>query len=162
MNEQAVRKMYKYKLKPTTEQERALAVVLRRCCDRCNAALEVRRDAWQKSGVRITLAGPSAYLPDIKAVRPACGDRDIQAFFRRLREGQTPSSPRLQRAARYTSCTYQQVGNEAPVENGFLVLSKIGRRAVRWSRPLEGSPKTVTSAQRRTATLSAAPVRISR
>jgi putative transposase len=29
------------------------------------------------------------------------------------------------------------------VDNGFLVLSKIGRIAVRWSRPLEGTPKTV-------------------
>jgi putative transposase len=30
------------------------------------------------------------------------------------------------------------------VENGALVLSKIGRVAVRWSRPLEGTPRTVT------------------
>jgi putative transposase len=30
------------------------------------------------------------------------------------------------------------------LDNGFLVLSKIGRIAVRWSRPLEGVPKTVT------------------
>jgi putative transposase len=28
-----------------------------------------------------------------------------------------------------------------------LVLSKIGRIAVRWSRPLEGTPKTVTIRQ---------------
>ncbi len=32
-------------------------------------------------------------------------------------------------------------------ENGFLVLSKIGRVAVRWSRPLAGTPKTVTIAR---------------
>jgi len=32
-------------------------------------------------------------------------------------------------------------------DNGFLVLSKIGRVAVRWSRPLEGTPKTVTISQ---------------
>ncbi len=30
------------------------------------------------------------------------------------------------------------------LDNGFLVLSKIGRVAVRWSRPLDGTPKTVT------------------
>jgi putative transposase len=30
------------------------------------------------------------------------------------------------------------------LDNGFLVLSKIGRIALRWSRPLEGVPKTVT------------------
>src|SRR5579864_6326337 len=28
---------------------------------------------------------------------------------------------------------------------GTLHLSKMGRRAVRWSRPLEGTPQTVTS-----------------
>ena len=32
----------------------------------------------------------------------------------------------------------------AHLDNGFLVLSKIGRIAVRWSRPVEGTPKTVT------------------
>jgi putative transposase len=30
------------------------------------------------------------------------------------------------------------------LDDGFLVLSKIGRLAVRWSRPIEGTPKTVT------------------
>ena len=30
------------------------------------------------------------------------------------------------------------------MDNGFLVPSKIGRIAIRWSRPLEGTPKTVT------------------
>ena len=33
------------------------------------------------------------------------------------------------------------------LDNGFLVLSKIGRIAVRWSRPLEGTPKTVSLIQ---------------
>jgi putative transposase len=32
----------------------------------------------------------------------------------------------------------------ARFDNGYLVLSKIGRVAVRWSRPLEGNTKTVT------------------
>ncbi len=32
----------------------------------------------------------------------------------------------------------------ARLDNGFLVLSKLGRIAVRWSRPVEGTPKTVT------------------
>ena len=31
----------------------------------------------------------------------------------------------------------------ARLDNGFLVLSKIGRIAVHWSRPIEGTPKTV-------------------
>ena len=71
-------------------------------------------------------------------------DKAFQAFFPRIREGQTPGYPRFQGSNRYTSFTYKQFGNGEHLENGFLVLSKIGRIAVRWSRPLEGTPKTVT------------------
>jgi putative transposase len=45
---------------------------------------------------------------------------------------------------RYNSFTYKEFGNGATLDNGFLVLSKIGRIGMRWSRPLEGTPKTVT------------------
>ena len=158
MDEQTGRKTFKYKLNPTSEQEQAMAFVLRRCQELYNAALEERRDAWQKCGVSITLAGQSSQLPDIKEVRPdyrdihsqvlqdvlARLDRAFQAFFRRIREGRTPGYPRFHSAAGYNSFTYKQFGNGAALDNGCLVLSKIGRLAVRWSRPLEGAPKTVT------------------
>src|SRR6476660_7302085 len=73
-------------------------------------------------------------------------DRAFEAFFRRMREGQTPGYPRFHGRDRYNSFTFPQVGDHgsARVDNGFLVLSKIGRIAVRWSRPLEGWPKTAT------------------
>ena len=71
-------------------------------------------------------------------------DRAFQAFFRRMKSGETPGYPRFQGRERFNSLTYPQYGNGATLDNGFLVLSKIGRVAVRWSRPLEGTPKTVT------------------
>jgi len=158
MEQQTGRKTFKYKLKLTPQQEQAMAFVLRRCRELYNAGLEERREAWQKCGVSVTAAGQSAQLPDLKAVRPEYRDlhsqvlqdvltrldKAFQAFFRRLREGQTPGYPRFHGANRYTSFTYKQFGNGASLDNGFLVLSKIGRIAVRWSRPLEGAPKTVT------------------
>jgi putative transposase len=158
MDEQAVRKTFKYKLKPTPQQERAMAFVLRRCRELYNAALQERRDAWAKCGVGVTAAGQSAQLPDIKEVRPEyCDihsqvlqdvltrlDRAFHAFFRRVKNGETPGYPRFQGANRYNSFTYKQFGNGTTLDNGFLVLSKIGRIAMRWSRPIEGTPKTVT------------------
>jgi hypothetical protein len=45
MAEQTVRKAYTYKLQPTPEQELAMEVVVRRCCELYNAALEERREA---------------------------------------------------------------------------------------------------------------------
>jgi putative transposase len=158
MEQQFLRKTFKYKLKPTPEQEQAMAFVLRRCRELYNAALQERREAWQKCGVSITAASQSAQLPAVKEVRPEYRDihsqvlQDVltrldhayEAFFRRVKAGETSGYPRFQGANRYNSFTYKQFGNGAALDNGFLVLSKIGRITMRWSRPIEGAPKTVT------------------
>src|SRR5260370_29336037 len=60
------------------------------------------------------------------------------------REGEKAGFPRFQGRGRYHSFTYKEYGNGVQLDNGFLVLSKIGRIAVKWARPLEGTPKTVT------------------
>jgi putative transposase len=158
MEQQTVRKTFKYKLKPTPHQEQALAFVVRRCRELYNAALQERRDAWHKCGVSVTEASQSAQLPAVKAVRPDYRDihsqvlqdvltrldRAFQRFFARVKAGETAGYPRFHGSDRYNSFTYKQFSNGAMLDNGFLVLSKIGRIAVRWSRPLEGTPKTVT------------------
>ncbi len=61
-----------------------------------------------------------------------------------MRAGQTPGFPRFPGRNRYHRFTDKQFGNGATLENGFLGLSTIGRLAIRWSRPLDGVPKTVT------------------
>jgi putative transposase len=153
-----VRQTFKYKLLPTPEQEQTMLFVLRRCRELYNAALQERRDAWQKCHKSVTCAHQSTELPGIKEVRPEYHDihsqmlqdvltrldRAFQAFFRRVESGEEPGYPRFQGTSRYTSFTYKQFGNGAVLENGSLVLSKIGRIAVRWSRPLVGTVKTVT------------------
>src|SRR5262249_10459290 len=71
-------------------------------------------------------------------------DKTYQAFFRRVANGENPGFPRFQGKNRYHSITYKEFGNGARLDNGSLVLSKIGRIAVRWSRPITGTIKTVT------------------
>jgi putative transposase len=156
-----VRKTYKYKLAPTPAQEQALEAVVWRCRMLYNAALEQRRTWWGRGqGVNATYYQQKAELPDIKAAFPDYAEvnaqvlqdvllrveRAYQAFFRQVRTAETPGYPRFQGRGRYTSFTYPQVGAHggARLDNGFLVLAKIGRIGVRWSRPLEGTPKTVT------------------
>jgi putative transposase len=150
-----VRKTFKHKLKPTLQQEAAMAFVARRCREHNNAALQ---ELWVRCGVSLAEAQQSAQLPVIEEVRPDYRgihsqvlqdvltrlDRAFQAFFRRIREGQAPGYPRFQGSNRYNSFTYKRYGKGATVDNGFLTLLKIGRIAVRWSRSLEGTPKTVT------------------
>ena len=57
-----------------------------------------------------------------------------------MKAGQTPGYPRFQGANRYTSFTYKQFGNGS---YRWIMASwsssKIGRLAVRWSRPMEGT-----------------------
>jgi putative transposase len=161
VNDLSLRKTYKYKLKPTPEQERVLDGILWHCRRLYNTALEQRITLYRQRGVTLTCYQQQAELPDVKAAFPAYGeihsqvlqdvltrlDKTYQAFFRRVKAskaGQTPGFPRFQGRGRFNSFTYKQFGNGARLDNGFLVLSKIGRVAVRWSRPLEGTPKTVT------------------
>jgi len=165
---ESLRKAYKYKLKPTPEQERQLEQTLWRCRMLYNTALEQRIAAYRRYGVTLTCYQQQAELPEVREAFPEYAaihsqvlqdvltrlDKTYQAFFRRVKAGQTPRAvgfPRYQGRNRYHSFTYKQYGNGARLDvshdNGFLVLSKIGRVAVRWSRPLEGAPKTVTIAR---------------
>jgi putative transposase len=154
------RKAFKYKLTPTLEQERQFERVLMLCRHVYNAALGERREAWRMCGVSVTYYQQKAELPGIKEAMPEYAEvnaqvlqdavrrveRAFQAFFRRLKAGETPGYPRFQGRSRYHSFTYPQVGEHggARFDNGCLVLSTIGRVAVHWSRPLEGTPKTLT------------------
>jgi putative transposase len=71
-------------------------------------------------------------------------NRTFQAFFKRIQNGEKPGYPRFKGRDRYTSFTYPQWGNGASLVGDTLLLSKIGYVEVRWSRPLEGTPKTVS------------------
>jgi len=71
-------------------------------------------------------------------------DQTYQAFFRRVQRGAKAGFPRFKGRNRFHSFTFKEYGNGAQLDNGFLVLSKIGRISVHWSRPIEGTPKTVT------------------
>jgi putative transposase len=155
---ETVRKAYKEKLKPPPTQERALDEILWRCRTLYNAALEQRITAYRRFGVSLTHYRQAAELKDIRAEMPEYAaihshvlqdvlarlDKTYQAFFRRLKAGGKPGFQRFQSRNRWHSFTYIEDGNGARLDNGYLVLSKIGRIAVRWSRPIEGAIKTVT------------------
>jgi putative transposase len=158
MEQQTVHKTYMYKLNPTPQQERELGRVLGLCRSLYNTALEQRIVAYKQRHVSLLRYQQEAELKDIRAAFPdyaaihshvlqdvlARLDKTYQAFFRRVKAGERAGLPRFQGRNRYHSFTYKEYGNGAQLDNGFLVLSKIGRVAVRWSRPLDGTPKTVT------------------
>jgi putative transposase len=60
-------------------------------------------------------------------------DKTYQALFRRVQAGEKAGFPRYQARTCYHSFSYKANGNGARLDNGFLLLSKVGRSAVRWS-----------------------------
>jgi putative transposase len=161
MNETTCRKTYKEKLRPTPTQERELERVLGRCRTLYNTALEQRITAWQRRRVSVSRFEQEAELKEIRAAFPdyaaihshvlqdvlARLDKTYQAFFRRVQRGEGGKKagfPRFKGRNRYHSITYKEYGNGVTLDNGALVLSKLGRIGVHWSRPIEGTPKTVT------------------
>src|SRR5215467_11129946 len=104
MEQQGTRKTYHYKLKPTPEQELLLDRTLMLCRHVYNAAVAERCEAWQKCNVSVDYYQQKAELPSIKAEMPEYAevhsqvlqevvrrvDRAFQAFFRRVKAGETP------------------------------------------------------------------------
>jgi putative transposase len=78
-------------------------------------------------------------------------DKTYQAFFRRRSRGEKAGFPRFQGRNRYHSFAFKKEGNGATLDKGVLVLSKIGRIGVHWSRPLEGPPRPSRFPKRPTA-----------
>jgi putative transposase len=158
MERSAVRKTYKEKLRPTPTQERALDEVLWRCRTLYNTALEQRITAYQRTHVSLSRYQQEAELKEIRAEFPEYAaihshvlqdvlarlDKTYQAFFARLQRGEKAGFPRFKGRNRFHSFTFKEYGNGARLDNGSLVLSKLGRVNVHWSRPLDGTPKTVT------------------
>jgi putative transposase len=136
--------------------------VVWRCRDLYNAALEQRIITYQRRRVSLSRYEQEAELKAIRAEFPEYAtvhshilqdtlarlDKTYQAFFRRIQRGEKACFPRFNGRNRYHSFTFKEYGNGAALDTGLLVLSKIGRIRVHWSRPIEGVPKTVALSQR--------------
>src|SRR5690348_6897652 len=110
-------KTFKYKLKPTFQQERVLERTLMLCRHVYNAAVGERREAWRMRSVAVTYYQQKAELPGIKEAMPEYAEvnsqvlqdvvlrveRAFQAFFRRIQAGDTPGYPRFHGRDRYNS-----------------------------------------------------------
>src|SRR5215831_6671858 len=102
-----MRRAFKYRLYPTIQQQRQLSQQLEECRWLYNHLLAARRDAWQERQESLRLYDQEAMLPALKAERTALGqvnaqvlqnvavriDLAFQAFFRRVRAGETPGYP---------------------------------------------------------------------
>jgi putative transposase len=152
-----MRKTYKYRLFPTDAQSQALDVQLGEACRRYNAAIQERRDAYQKSGVSLNdydqanqlkairqdglldLANYSACQDGLRRVETTC-----KAFFRRVNAGQKPGYPRFKSRRRFDSYTFPSYGDGCRLTDARLYLQGVGHMKVKLHRPVDGAIKTIT------------------
>jgi putative transposase len=135
-----------------------------------NAAVYQRREAHRVCGITVNYCMQQNELPALKKEHPQfreVGSQALQdvlrrvnlafdAFFRRVKAGQKPGYPRFRGRDRYDSVTYTQAGWK--LDDGKLNLTGIGAIKVKWSRPIEGTIKTVTIRRVPISGMSASPV----
>jgi len=150
-------KTFAYRLYPSKPQARLLESTLETCRRWYNQCLAQRRDAYQQRGKSVGKYQQLALIKEQKAINPyAKGihshvlqivvtdlDKAFQAFFRRVKAGETPGFPRFKGRNRFSSFGFKEYGNGFKIDGRRLRLSGIGRIAIRWHRPLEGTIKTV-------------------
>jgi putative transposase len=150
------KRTFKFRLVPTRKQTETLEWTLDRCRELYNAALQHRRDAYRMGGKSLNYYDQANSLVEVKEVRPEYTeihsqilqdvlrrvDKTFQAFFRRVKSGETAGYPRFQGRDRYDSFTFPQGGWSILTDR--LTLSKIGTIKVRLHCPMQGKVKTVS------------------
>ncbi|MGR3934341.1 RNA-guided endonuclease InsQ/TnpB family protein [Streptomyces sp. BRA346] len=157
---------YKFLMRPTVRQARALTEMLRDHCSLYNGALQERRDAYRHaSKTSIKYGNQSAQLKEIRALDPEHQgrwsfssqqatlrrlDKVFAAFFRRVRNGEKPGYPRFKGAGHFDTVTFPRDGDgcrwdSTPQDPATRVrFQGVGHVKVHQHRPVKGRVKTIS------------------
>ncbi len=150
-------KNYMYRLYPSKSQKKRLESILETCRRFYNDLLAERRDAWANEGRSVSKTEQFRRVKELKSSNPFARDvhshvlqvvvtdldKAFQAFFRRVKRGESPGYPRFKSKNRFSSFGLKEYGNGFKIDGRRLRLYGVGRVAVRWHRPLPSTPKTV-------------------
>ena len=155
-----MRRSYKFPLRPTARQHVALGKCLDAHRELYNAALQERRDAWKLCQVGISYNAQSAQLSEIRTLRPDVAvwsfsseqatlrrlNKAFDAFFRRVRSGDTPGYPRFKAAHRFDMVEWPKDGDGAKwkPEVSRVYLQGVGHVKVTTHRSVAGRVKTIS------------------
>ena len=156
------RKAFLYRLYPSRPQARLLDATLETCRHFYNDCLAERKTAYQERGETVGKYEQLRHVKERKATNPWAKnvhshvlqtvvqdlDKAFDAFFRRVKAGETPGYPRFKGRNRWHSFGWKELGNGFKVDGRRLKLSGIGRIAIRWHRPIKGQIKTLRISQR--------------
>lgn len=148
---------YKYRAYPTREQAAAMATMVETHRHLYNRALAERKDAWEQEQRPVCYGDQSATLKAQRLTNPYLGntnfsscqatlrrlDRAFQAFFRRLKAGETPGYPRFRGRGRYDTVVFPSYGDGCKLRDGRAYFQHVGVVKVKLHRPVEGRIKTM-------------------
>lgn len=149
-------KTFKYRLYPTPAQAKRLCLCLNAARSWYNMCVAERKYAWELEGRSVGLYEQLRLVKHYKAafrafkdvhshilqVATADCDKAFKAFFRRAKAGQTPGYPRFKGYQHFDSFGFKEYGNGFKLSGRRLKISAVGRVAVRWHRPIQGTIKT--------------------
>ncbi|MGZ3319284.1 MAG: RNA-guided endonuclease InsQ/TnpB family protein, partial [Isosphaeraceae bacterium] len=145
-----------YRLYPSKSQRARLEAVRETCRHFYNACRRERKEAYEERGETISKTVQLRKVKVEKATSPyaldihshvlqnvvADLDKAFEAFFRRVKAGESPGYSRFKTRNRFPGFGFKEYGNGFKVDGRRLYLSGIGRIAVRWHRGIEGTIKT--------------------
>jgi len=157
-----MRKTYKYRIQANQETLASADNWLYLCRKLYNTALEQRIKVYQQDKASLSCYGQINQLPELKAAFPEYKevgsqvlqdvlerlDKAYKAFFRRLKNGETPGFPRFKGRYRYDSFLLKTAMWK--LEGKYLSIARLGRFKLKLSRAIEGDIKTITIRRERT------------
>jgi len=152
-----VRKAFKYRLYPTRQQDAAMSAMLETHRRLYNDALAQRKQTWELSQRSVSYSEQSGQLKATRKTNPflattnfsSCQatlrrlDKAFQAFFRRVKAGETPGYPRFKGRHRFDTVEFPSVGDGCSLDGRCVYFQHIGRVKVKLHRPIEGQIKTI-------------------
>lgn len=150
-------KSFKYKLYPTRQQAAAMLTMLDTHRHLYNRALAERKDGWEQERRSVNYGQQSGRLKVERVTNrylavtnfSSCQatlrrlDKAFQAFFRRVKAGETVGYPRFKSRNRFATVEYPSYGDGCKLEGNRVYFQHIGRVRVKLHRPIEGTIKTV-------------------
>ncbi|MFA4971319.1 MAG: transposase [bacterium] len=150
---------YRYRLAPTQAQQRILKTWLALTRALYNAALQQRREAWDRQRRGLSCYAQMGELPALRLECPEFAgvpvmvlrgalvrlERAFHGFFRRCKQGGRPGYPRFRGAHRWDTLMIEDLGGRVPICGGGkrVQVPLLGKVKFRQHRPLEGVPKAM-------------------
>ena len=145
-NDNEIGYVYRYRIYPTHEQEKAMFDTLNLCRELYNLALNQRQIAYKQFKTSVNYVKQQNELPVFKQAFSEFKNvqsQVLQDVLHRLDKAyinffeKRAKYPRFKPRDRYVSFTYPQVQKSKPYIDGYIYLSKIGYVKVHTHRPFD-------------------------